>query len=127
MTIKERQELGRLCCAKLYEFELFCAAEDKICGESSDMARLISECSVKTLGDYRTLLRIVKKQPRSVRAGVHSERIQDIIDELINTKKRWISLAQSCAFDMSGREKDLLLRICESEQEEIYKLQRCLS
>ena len=127
MTVRERRELGGLCYAKLYEFELLGAAEDKICKESEEMARLFAECSVKALGDYRALVRMVKKQPHSVRARVHSERTKDIIDELIAAKQGWISQAQKVAFNMSGREKETLLQICESEQEQIYKLMRCLS
>ena len=127
MTVRERRDIGNLCYAKLYEFELLGAAEDKICKESEDMARLFAECAVKTFGDYRALVRMVKKQPRFVGARVHSERAKDIIDELTAAKQRWISQAQTCAFNMSGRERDTLLSICESEQEQIYKLRRCLS
>lgn len=127
MTVKGRQDMGRLCYAKLYEFELMSYAEDRIRAESEEVAELLSDASLKTLGDYRALLRVVRRQPRVSAARPHSERAGDIIAEIIDIKEKWISMAQACALELSGGEKELLHRICEREDEEIYKLRRCLS
>lgn len=127
MTVKGRQDMGRLCYAKLYEFELIERAQDRIRAESEEVAELLSDASLKTLGDYRALLRVVRRQPRVSVVRPHSERAGDIIAEIIDIKEKWISMAQACALELSGGEKELLRRICENEIEEIYKLRRCLS
>ena len=127
MTVKGRQELARLCYAKLYEFELMAYAEERLRSESEKMAEILDRCSVKALGDYRALLRTVRRQPRVSAVRPHSERMGDIIAEIIDTKEKWISMAQACAIELTGSEKAMLHRICENEIEEIYKLRRCLS
>ena len=127
MGVGKNREMVGLCRAKLYEFELISRAEEKIGERSEDMAALLGECALKSLRDYRALCRSGCREARVKDARPRSERIGDIIDELIDTKTKWISQAQRLAFGMSGCEKDLLLRICESEAEEIYKLRRCLT
>ena len=127
MGVGRKREMLCLCRAKLYEFELISRAEEKIGERCEDMAILLGECALKSLRDYRALLRIICREVRVKDARPRSERIGDIIEEIIDCKQSWISSAQSYAFEIAGCEKDLLLRICESEAEEIYKLRRCLT
>ena len=121
-----KREIERLCRAKLYELELMEYAEKIIRPSSEEMAELLVRSAVKTLGDCRRLLCAahVKITPRG--ALPRDRSIQGLLSEIAEVKREWVSLAQELAPSLSGELKELLLKLCESERDEIYKIKRCV-
>ena len=127
MGERVRYEVNRLCYAKLYEIELMECAERRMRGVSDQLAQTLARCSAKAKRDYDDVAALVGYRLRVIGARPHSERVEDIIGEIIDAKRDWLCLAQRCAFSMPEDRREILIRICESEQEEIYGLKRCLS
>lgn len=122
-----RREMDRLCYAKLYEIELMSCAERRARGASDQLAQSLARALSKATRDYRDLDGLVRHKPHVAEAKPHSERVEDILGEIIDIKRDWLCLAQRCAASMPDDQREILIRICESEQEEIYNLKRCLS
>ena len=127
MRSRVRREIDRLCYAKLYEIELMSYAEQRARDVSDQLAQSLARCLSKAMRDYRDLSVGVRHQVRATGARPHSERVEDILREIIDIKRDWLCLAQGCAFSMPDDQREILIRICESEQEEIYQLRQCLS
>jgi len=126
MNFSCKRDFERLCYAKLYELELIEYAEDKARAESEKMADMLVSASLKTLGDCRALLKHSRRTPMSLKFKPRARRLEDALCEICSLKEKWIESARKYAFEVSGSEKELLLRICDCEYDEIQKIKRCM-